>query len=318
MRICTLYPAATEIVFALGLGDEVVAVSHECDYPPAAARLPKITRSNIPSDLCSLDIDRVVSSTLAKGASLYSIDLDVMRAAAPDTIISQELCDVCAVSNEELDRCLEAVSLAPDVLNLRATSLRGILNDIATAAAFLDRNEAGERLLSSLRARIQAVRDKTQPLPYRPRVFCMEWVDPPYCGGHWMKELVEIAGGHDGLSVDQKPSVRIDWQQVVDFAPEVLVLTCCGYDVARSAAESELLLTSPGANRLPAIQHDRIYATDSSAYFARPGPRIVDSLEILAHIIHPDVFPPPKDANAFRRVALAEHLRAGAALAPAE
>jgi iron complex transport system substrate-binding protein len=318
MRICTLYPAATEIVFALGLGDEVVAVSHECDYPPGAARLPKLTRSNIPSDLCSSDIDRIVSSTLAKGASLYSIDLDVLRAAAPDTVISQDLCNVCAVSNEELDRCLESVSLAPDVLNLRATSLQGILSEIASAAAFLNRNEAGERLLASLHARIQAVRDKTKRLSYRPRVFCMEWVSPPYCGGHWMKKLVEIAGGHDGLSVDQKPSVRIEWQEVVDFAPDVIVLTCCGYDVARSAAEGELLPTFPGANRVPAIQQGQIYATDSSSYFARPGPRIVDSLEILAHIIHPDVFPPPKDANAFRRVDLAEHPRAGAALAPAE
>jgi iron complex transport system substrate-binding protein len=225
---------------------------------------------------------------------------------------------VCAVSNEELDRCLDSVSLAPDVLNLRATSLEGILSDIASAAAFLQRKEVGERLLSSLRARIQAVRDKTRRLSYRPRVFCMEWVNPPYCGGHWMKELVELAGGHDGLAVDQKPSVRIDWQQVVDFAPEIIVLTCCGYDVTRSAAEGELLPTFPGANRVPAIQQSQIYATDSSSYFARPGPRIVDSLEILAHIIHPDIFPPRNAPNAFRRVDFVEHFRAGAALAPVE
>jgi iron complex transport system substrate-binding protein len=306
MRICSLLPSATEIVFALGLGDSLVAVSHECDFPAAARRLPKITRSNIPDGLSSGEIDRFVTSALADTGSLYTLDVDLLEKLAPDIVITQALCDVCAVATDHLDEALASLSKRPRVVSLNAQSLEGILQDIQTAAAALGRPEQGVRLVARLRQRIDAVANKTRAVSHRPKVFCMEWVDPPYCGGHWMTELVEIAGGRDDLAVRHKPSYRIEWQAVHQFAPEIIVLTCCGYDLERCTKEAKRLLDRPDTRMLPAVCSGAVFATDSSAYFARPGPRIVESVEILAHIIHPELFAPPKLPNAFCQVDLSE------------
>ena len=306
MRICTLFPAATEMVFALGSGDGLVGVSHECNYPDEAARRPRVTRSKVPDGLTSAEIERIVTATLREGGSLYELDTALIERLAPDLVVTQQLCEVCALSSEEARQCLSALACQPELVSLQANSLSGILDDIGTLAVALGRHDRGERLIAGLRARIDAIARMTRGAP-RPRVFCMEWVDPPYCGGHWMKELVEIAGGHDALSVSERPSYRIAWQDVLDFAPEIIVLTCCGFDVERSARETATLAGFPGAHGLPAIRNGRVFATDSAAYFARPGPRIVDSLEILAHIIHPEIFPTPRLPGAFRRVRISEH-----------
>ena len=307
MRVCTLFPAATEIVFALGLGDSLVGVSHECNYPAAASKLPSITRSQVPSGLTSAEIDRVVTATLQAGEALYGLDSALLERLAPEVIITQELCEVCALSSDEVRQCLSALACRPRLLSLEANSLAGILDDISTVAVALGRPDRGERLVGSLQARIEAIARMTADVAHRPRVFCMEWVDPPYCGGHWMKELVEIAGGDDALAVSHRPSYRVAWQDVLDFAPEIIVLTCCGFDLERCSHESRILAGFPGAHALPAIRNDQVFATDSAAYFARPGPRIVDSLEILAHIVHPEKIPAPQLPGAFRKLRVSEH-----------
>src|SRR6266487_3704454 len=195
MRVCTLFPAATEIVFALGLGDSLVGVSHECNYPAAASKLPSITRSKVPAGLTSAEIDRVVTATLQAGEALYGLDAALLERLSPDLIITQALCEVCALSSDEVRQCLSALTCRPRLLSLEANSLAGILDDISTVAVALGGPDRGERLVGSLQARIEAIARRTADVAHRPRVFCMEWVDPPYCGGHWMKELVESAGG---------------------------------------------------------------------------------------------------------------------------
>lgn len=305
MRICSLLPSATEIVFGLGMGRALVGVSHECDYPEQALRIPKVTRSKIPTGASSAQIDSLVSSTLTAEGSLYELDLPLLEKLQPDLILTQRLCDVCAVSFDLVQEAVQGLASRPRVLNLEPHSLEGILGNIRAVGETLGCESAAETLVGSLEARIDAVQTKTQGLSHRPRVFCMEWVDPPYCGGHWMKELVEIAGGRDDLSNLHRPSYRIDWKRVRELAPEVIVLTCCGFDLPRCEREGELLARFEGVGDLPAARSGRIFATDGSAYFSRPGPRIVESLEILAHLIHPELFAPPRLAGAFSALHLA-------------
>jgi iron complex transport system substrate-binding protein len=301
MRICSLLPSATEIVFALGMGRSLVGVTHECDFPSEAAAIPRVTRSRIPSDATSGEIDSLVCSTLESQGSLYELDLSLLEILKPDLILTQRLCDVCAVSYDQVQDAVKRLPSHPRVLNLEPHSLDDIFENIRAVAEASSSEAAAEALLRGLRERVRAARDKTRGAPLR-RVFCMEWVDPPYCGGHWMKELVEIAGGKDDLAVLHKPSYRIEWNRVLQFAPEVIVLTCCGFDLARCEQEGEILAENEGALELPAFRSGRVFATDGSQFFSRPGPRIVESLEILAHLIHPELCPPPPIENAFRAV----------------
>ncbi|MBZ5660730.1 MAG: cobalamin-binding protein [Acidobacteriia bacterium] len=299
MRICSLLPSATEIVFTLGAGASLVGVSHECDYPAAAAAIPKVTRSNIASGLSSAQIDSAVSANLQEGGSLYELHLPLLEELQPDLVITQRLCDVCAVSFDRVQEAVAGLESGPRILNLEPHSLDDILGNIRAVGDAIDRESAAENAIAGLERRIDAIRRKTRDLESRPRVFCMEWVDPPFCGGHWMKELVEIAGGRDDLSHAHLPSRRIAWDRVLEFSPEVMVLTCCGFDLQRCRQEAENLTAFEGFHTLPAAKSGRIFATDGSAYFSRPGPRIVDSLEILAHLIHPEIFPPPALSGAF-------------------
>jgi len=303
VKICSLLPSATEIVYALGLGDSLVAVTHECDYPAAANHLPRITRTPIHSGMSSHDIDAAVMAAVASGESLYQIDLDLMEQLRPDVILTQQLCEVCAVSEGEVLRTLAGLSSQPRVVNLEPRSLEGILENILDVGRITGREAEAAALVAKLRARIADVKARAAGLE-RPRALCMEWADPPFCGGHWMKELVEIAGGRDDLSRLHQPSTRILWSQVLEFAPEVLVLTCCGFDVARCLREVEIINAWEGFRDIPAVRAGRVYATDAMSYFSRPGPRIVDSLEILAHLIHPEVFPDPGFPRAFERASL--------------
>lgn len=299
MRICSLLPSATEIVFALGRGDSLVGVSHECDYPEQARQIVKVTRSKIPPGISSQRIDSAVSSTLETEGSLYELDLELLERLQPQLVLTQQLCDVCAVSFDRVQEAVQALKSRPRVLNLEPHSLADILENIRTVGEAIGCESAAGTLLGSLRRRIEAIRNKTQRLTFRPRVFCMEWVNPPYCGGHWMKELVEIAGGEEGLANLHQPSRRIDWSRVLEFSPEVIVLTCCGFELGRCEREGEILAKFEGVHELPAARAGRIFATNGSAYFSRPGPRVVDGLEILAHLIHPELFPPPPLAGAF-------------------
>ena len=299
MRVVSLLPSATEIVLAIGMGDSLVGVTHECDYPPEALDLPKVTRSHIPPGIPSAEIDAAVSSTLGTTGSLYDLDWARLEQLRPDLILTQRLCDVCAVSFDRVQEAVASLSSSPTVMNLEPHSLDDILENIRAVGTALGADASAEGVVSSLRRRIEAAKQRTAKLAARPRVVCLEWVDPPYCGGHWMKELVELAGGQDDLAMLHQPSCRVEWRRVVDFAPDVIVLTCCGFGLERVLQEGEILAGYEGFHDLPAVKSGRIFATDGSSYFSRPGPRIVDSLEILAHLIHPELFPPPALVGAF-------------------
>jgi iron complex transport system substrate-binding protein len=299
VRICSLLPSATEIVFALGEGSSLVGVTHECDFPPKTSQIPKVTRSNIPGGISSREIDSAVSQALDGTGTLYELNIPLLEELQPDLILTQRLCDVCAVSYDRVQEAAKNLKSHPGVLNLEPRSLNDILGNILLVGKTIGCEAAANALRDSLLRRVDAVRLKTETLRDRPRVFAMEWVDPPYCGGHWMRELVEIAGGRDDLAVLHRPSRRIEWNHVLDFAPEVIVLTCCGFNLDRCEREGEILAEFEGARDLPAARTGRIYATDGSAYFSRPGPRIIESLEILAHLVHPELFPAPPLVGAF-------------------
>lgn len=299
MRICSLLPSATEIVFALGQGDSLVGVTHECDFPSETARIPKVTRSNIPDGISSAEIDQAVSKSLIESGTLYELDLPKLEQLQPDLILTQRLCDVCAVSYDRVQDAAKSLPSNPEVLNLEPHSLNDILDNVVTVGRVLGIEGEALRVRDGLQRRVDAVRERSAKACSRPRVFCMEWVDPPFRGGHWMKELVDYAGGRDDLAVLHRPSSRVVWEKIRAFAPEVIVLTCCGFNLSRCAQEGEILARMQGAHELPALKSGRVYATDGSAYFSRPGPRIVESLEILAHLIHPELFPPPPLAAAF-------------------
>jgi len=245
-----------------------------------------------------------VSSALNGAGSLYELDFGLLQELQPEVILTQRLCDVCAVSFDRVQEAVAGLPSRPAIINLEPHSLTDILGHIRLIARALGDGENGaveraDALVLELERRIESVRQKALSVSRPPRVFCMEWVDPPYCGGHWMKELVEIAGGKDELANLHRPSYRVDWKRVLEFAPEVIVLACCGYNLERVEQERETLANFDGFHTLPAAKTGRIYATDGSAYFSRPGPRIVDSLEILAHLLHPEIFPAPPLAGAY-------------------
>jgi iron complex transport system substrate-binding protein len=306
-RIVSLLPAATEICGALGLIDNVVGVSHECDFPAEANTKPRVTRCPIHnSGLTSGEVDDWVRRALRTNGTIYTIDNALMRELKPDVILTQKLCDVCAVGYGTVARLAETLPGPPRVVNLEPTSLSDIFNDIARVAQVCGVGALAEELLGKLSARVESVRRRAAKIDSRPRCFLMEWVDPPFCAGHWGPELVEIAGGCDPLGRKHQPSAEIEWQQVLAAQPEIIVLALCGYDVDRARRDSELLRTFPRFDELPAFRSGRIHIVDANAYFSRPGPRIVDSLEILAGILHPREFPEftlPNDSSKFSHAA---------------
>jgi iron complex transport system substrate-binding protein len=304
MRIVSLLPSTTEIVFALGLGDQVVAVTHECDYPPEARALPVITSSALDhSDASSEEIDAAVRAQLRDDLSIYRLDRDLLARLSPDLILTQALCEVCAVSFGAVEEVAREVGSAARILSLEPTDLAGILGTIVAVGAAAGRRERAMELVASLRERVERVRAVAACVSHRPRVACLEWLDPLYGPGHWLPELVEIAGGRAGLGVAGQPSRRVSWGDVIAFAPEVIIVTPCGFDLARAVAEAEEILPHrTGWSALPAVRGGRVFALDGNAYLSRPGPRIVDSLEMLAGLIHPELFPGPAPAQAARQV----------------
>jgi iron complex transport system substrate-binding protein len=291
-RIVSLLPAATEIAAALGLMDRVVGVSHECDFPSEANQRPRITHCPVHNtDLTSREVDEWVRGALRENGTIYTIDEPLLRKLQPDVILTQKLCDVCAVEYGTVARLAETLPGPPTVVNLEPSSVSDIFDDIRRVAKVCDVPERADKLVTELSDRIEAVRRRANRIRHRPRCFLMEWVDPPFCSGHWGPELVEIAGGYDVLGRKYQPSVQIEWQEVLDTQPDVIVLALCGYNIDRARRDYEILRGFPDFNSLPAARRGEIYLVDASAYFARPGPRIVDSLEILAGILHPGEFP---------------------------
>jgi iron complex transport system substrate-binding protein len=281
-------PSATEIVCALGLADEIVAITHECDYPPEIRERPVVVHPLVDASFqTSREIDARVEAAVGRGESLYRIDLDALRAARPDVLITQDLCDVCALPSMDVDLVLGALPGSPTVLRLHPHTLADILNNIRTVGAATGREREAQRLVAHLEERIARVEEAVRGRE-RHRVFCMEWLDPPFCGGHWMPELVERAGGREVLGRPGRPSVRVDWSDIARAAPQVVVLTVCGFDVPRTQKEAHAIVSRPEWLGLPAVQAGRVYATDASSFFSRSGPRIVGGLEILGAILHPD------------------------------
>ncbi len=293
MKIVSLLPSATEIVYALGLGDALAAVTHECDYPPEVKQKPVITQSILPSGLDSSEIDAAVRGQLDQSHSLYTIDRALLAEIQPDLILTQQLCDVCAVSYNDVQAAVRALPRpGPRVLNLEPNSLSDVLDTIRLVGQAAGREEEAKRVLTGLRGRAENVRQRAGQAGTRPRTVLLEWIEPLFGGGHWDPELVETAGGVDAVGRMHEPSTQVSWETVRDFAPEVLIVAQCGFGVERSAQDMPRLEALPGYSDLPAVRAGRVYLVNGSDYFSRPGPRLVDSLEMLASLLHPDLFGP--------------------------
>ncbi len=301
MRICSLLPSATEIAFALGLGDQVVAVSHECDYPHEASNRPVLTKSAIHQKIHrSLEIDREVEQ---RGGDIYEMDEKLLEKLKPDLILTQELCHVCAVSYTKVKEAARVLDADTKTVSLEPTNLEEIVDNIILVGRMTGRLVEAEKLAQQMLQRINSVREKAQKkAKHRPRVFFMEWLQPPWAGGHWIPQMVNHAGGVDELGRLGKPSHRIGWDEVVEYQPEIVVLSPCGFDANQVMEEAHVLSSYQGWEKIPALQSSRIYAVDASAYFSRSGPRVVDGLEILAHIIHPELFAENPHPEAVRMV----------------
>lgn len=307
MRIVSLLPSTTEIAFALGLGDQIVAVTHECDYPPEACMRPVLTRSTLDLSIeTSEEIDAAVHSLQRDDLSIYHLDYELLDRLAPDLILTQALCDVCAVSFKAVERAVAASPAPPRILSLEPASLEGIFGSFLAVGVATGMRDRAVELVATLRERVERVRTLAASVPRRPRVACLEWFDPPYGPGYWVPELIEIAGGRAGLGCAGEPARRVSWGDMIAFAPEVIVLAPCGFDLDRTVAEAEAILPHrTGWWALPAVRNGRVFAVDGSAYFSRPGPRIVDSLELIAGLIHPELFASSGPLEAAQKVCIA-------------
>lgn len=284
MRIVSLVPHATELLYALGLGDDVVGVTHECDHPTEAQAKPHVTRDRLPAGLSAAEIDRAVRERTASGEAIYELDEQLLQELEPDLIVTQALCPVCAVSYDEVAEAARRITTCPKVIALDPKTLGETMGDIRTLAQATGRREAGLDLVARQRSRIDRVKIAVRKAEHRPRVVAIEWFDPVFIGGHWTPQLIELAGGVDVLGLPGEHSEQLDWEQVAAAAPEVVVCMPCGYDAPRAHLEAEL-----HAHQLRRLGAGKVVAVDASATFSRPGPRLVDGLELLAHILHPDL-----------------------------
>jgi iron complex transport system substrate-binding protein len=285
MRIVSLVPSATETLFALGLGPDVIAVTHECDYPPAALELPKITRDVLPTGLSAREIDAAVKERTLAGDSIYELDDELLRDLRPDLIVTQELCAVCAVSYDDVRAVAEEIESRPRVISLDPHTVGEVLSDIRTLAQATDRKDEAVELVRNAAGRIDRVRVAVRGAR-RPRVAALEWLDPPFAAGHWTPQLIDYAGGEDVLGFAGEKSEERTWQDVEASRPDIVLVMPCGYDAEIAHREAEM-----HRDQLAAVGAGEIVAVDAAAYFSRPGPRIIDGLELLAHILHPELFP---------------------------
>ncbi len=304
MRIVSLLPSATEIICALGLGDQLVGVTHECDYPAFVRQLPKVTRTLIPIDASSAEIDRLVRERLSHQTALYTLDMPALEELRPDLIVTQALCDVCAVAEDEVRSAACTLPGSPRVINLEPETLSEVFDAMRQVAAATEIERQAEECIASLKSRVEAVVARTAQANTRPRTALLEWLDPPFSCGHWNPELVRLAGGVEGLGKEGQRSRTLAWKEVIDWQPEVVLISCCGFTIERTMEDLPLLQSVEGWGTIPAVQSGRVYVTDGSQYFSRPGPRLVDSLEILAHVVHPEINPDPPSRSSGQRVRL--------------
>ncbi|GIX47975.1 MAG: cobalamin-binding protein [Candidatus Tectimicrobiota bacterium] len=291
MRIVSLLPSSTEILCALGLAAQVVGISHECDYPPEITDRPRLTAPKINPHADSRTIDRDVRALVREGLSVYRLDSERLRALQPDLIVTQDQCQVCAVTYDEVMAAARQVLGAHvQVLSLRPVLLQDIWDDIARVGEATGRQRQAAALLEGLFERVKALVAQTMLIRQPPRVAMIEWIEPLMLAGNWMPELIQLAGGTDGLCRPGQHSPTVAWETLRQYAPEVLLIAPCGYSLAQTLAELPRLQRLPGWQALPAVRQGRVYAVDGHTYFNRPGPRIVDSLELLAGLVHPDLF----------------------------
>jgi iron complex transport system substrate-binding protein len=299
-RVVSFLPAATEIAYTLGLGNQVVAVSHECDFPEEAKTKPIVSRPALSLDEMDLaQIDAAIAQRVRSGQSIYRIDEFLLRALRPDIVLTQDLCQVCAPSGSELSVALGSLDPKPHVLWMSPNTILEIEQNVRDLAALTGRERVALSWIVSARRRLEAIASRVRQSARRPRVVCIEWADPIFCSGHWVPEMVEIAGGVDTLGRKGAGSVRVAWGDVVRAEPEVVVFMPCGFHADAAAKQLPLLQSLPGWDDLPAARSGRVYAVDADSYFARPGPRVIDGTELLAHLIHPELFEWHGSANAF-------------------
>jgi iron complex transport system substrate-binding protein len=291
MRIVSLVPHATELLFALGLGDSVVGVTHECDYPPQALSLPKITRDRLPPGLSAAEIDAAVRKQVTDGEAIYELDTDALHDLEPDLIVTQELCPVCAVSYEDVLKEAELIESCPKVIALDPSTIGEAMGDIRTIARATHTRDQALELVARSRARIDAVRRAVRAAP-KPRVAAIEWFDPVFIAGHWTPQMIDLAGGIDALGFPGEHSDESTWEMVAASAPDVVVCMPCGYDAQRSHDEAMRF-----ADCLREVHAARVVAVNASAYFSRPGPRIVDGVELMGHILHPELIELPEGVD---------------------
>jgi iron complex transport system substrate-binding protein len=293
MRIVSLFPGATEIVRALGLEGNLVGVSHECILPPKMADLPRVTTSLIPPSLPSADIDRFVRERAREKTALYGLRRDFLEDIGPDLIITQTLCQVCAVSEEEVHAVAHALPNPPAIVDLEPTTIAGLLRGIREVAPQGGAAATGERLIAELEGRITQVVGRGAKLSSPPRVAFLEWLDPIFSSGHWNPELVRLAGGVELLGIEGEPARVIAWEDVVAADPEVLFISCCGFTVERTLEDFSILTRRPEWTSLPAVRNGRVFVADGTRWFSSPGPELIASLEILAHALDPVRHPLP-------------------------
>jgi iron complex transport system substrate-binding protein len=286
VRIASLVPSATELLFALGLGDSLVAVTHECDYPTQATALPHLTRSVIPDGLSAAEIDEAVRERTSRGEAIYELDGERLAELDVDLIVTQAVCEVCAVSFEDVRAIADRLATQPKVLSLDPSTLGEVLADVPRLAEAAGVPEAGETLADDAGERIDAVRDAVEGSP-RPRVAALEWLDPVYAGGHWVPQMIELAGGEDVIGMPGEKSRVVDWEEVRTSEPEIVLSMPCGMYAEQGAKEA-----MDWRERLAPLGA-RVVAVDAAAYFSRPGPRLVDGIELLGHLFHPERVPPP-------------------------
>jgi iron complex transport system substrate-binding protein len=291
LRIVSLLPSATEIVCALGLSDELVGVTHECDFPPEVVGKPVVTRSMLASEqLTSREIDEAVHAQQDSGSGVYELDSELLAELKPDLVLTQGLCDVCAVSHSLVRQTVPRLPSKPQVLSLSPQHLADVLSDVKTIGDFTARQAEARKLITALRTRLDRLALKSGPVASAPRVFCLEWLDPPWTAGHWVPEMVGLAGGVDALTTAGTPSRRATWQEIAAYAPEIVVVMPCGFDLDRTLREAARTEWPPQWYELPAVGRGKVWAVNGSAYFNRPGPRLFTGVEILAELFHPELF----------------------------
>jgi iron complex transport system substrate-binding protein len=302
LRIISFLPAATEMVFALDLGDSLVGVSHECDFPPQAKQKPVVVKPALPLGKMTLrEIDAAVATRIGSGQSLYQVDENLLRELKPDLILTQNLCQVCAPSGNELAVALKLLQAKPEIVWMSPHSLEEIFQNIRELGRTAGLAEKAETLIAGRREQLGNISARTKNIS-RPKIFCMEWADPVYCAGHWVPEMIELAGGIDELARKGTDSTRIAWDDVRKWSPEILILSPCGFHLEQALEQIPLLKSLPGWADLPAVRNGKVFCADANSYFARPGPRVVEGTELLAHLIHPELFDWDGPDNAFQRV----------------